>query len=870
MNGSNGVQVVPGLHYIGRQMLAPATPPPKVLKAAAVTARRETLLRLGRALWPVAFAAAVAALSGPALGVLGPVTASLASGLVLVVLGWLTWRGWSRFEPESQTCANRRLEAYHGVAAFAPLTGLGDRPVLGDGDLWNWQASRAFAMLPGLTRPAPWPIRRKDMIGAGALVLVAGLAALSPGQALNAFRFDLSPLVGDGPISVALTATPPDYTGQPAIIAGQAGEAMTVPAGSVVSVRVDGPAGPPVLVLPGRDVRLQRAQDGSWVGRATVSKSGLVSVRRFGSRGRWQLDVKLDVPPRLDGEVTIEAASEGRLQVRFSARDDWGLSSAVLELEPDEAIRSLPQSAIPAVTLTLPRRGQAIGADDGGAAEALALSAEVRRHVLAGLPVKVRLVITDGAGQTATSDPVSLTLPALEPRTALAAAVLDARLEILREARAYATVPDEMATLIDPGSGAPIALDLTDRLTGAPPGIASGVTKLRALQDTGDLLGIDPVGMAGLGLVLGQLQAARSVSDAHGVEADLWALALRFNGSAGTPGQQAIADARDALRDALENGAGPDEIEQRMDDLRAAVSQRLQELAQGQDGDMPVEQPGGDSLDAQDLADMLDRLEDSGTGGDSGSALDQLADLDQLLENLQAGGQGGGGGSQSADGQSGEGQSGGGQGGGGQSAEGSGQDGQGTGEGAGGDPLTRALRQQERLADETLQRQSADGGATGGSAGLGSLADAQRALADEVRRLQPGGPDGGSDGQSDGADAAAAAARDQAARAMDEAAAALSRNDGQSAREAQRQAVQALRNARRLAGRSGQGDDARQARDPLGRLVDGFGDGSDTRVPDQIERRQARDIRDLLRRRQAEPDRSDEERGYLDRLLEGF
>jgi hypothetical protein len=105
---------------------------------------------------------------------------------------------------------------------------------------------------------------------------------------------------------------------------------------------------------------------------------------------------------------------------------------------------------------------------------------------------------------------------------------------------------------------------------------------------------------------------------------------------------------------------------------------------------------------------------------------------------------------------------------------------------------------------------------------------------------------------------------------MDEAARALSRNDGQSAREAQRQAVQALRNARRLAARQGQNAGSQQGRDPLGRLVDGFDDGSQTRVPDQMERRQARDIRDLLRRRQAEPERSEEERSYLDRLLEGF
>jgi Domain of unknown function (DUF4175) len=65
------------------------------------------------------------------------------------------------------------------------------------------------------------------------------------------------------------------------------------------------------------------------------------------------------------------------------------------------------------------------------------------------------------------------------------------------------------------------------------------------------------------------------------------------------------------------------------------------------------------------------------------------------------------------------------------------------------------------------------------------------------------------------------------------------------------------------------GGDSGGDKDPLGRATNRRDDGRETKVPDQVEKRRARDVREELRRRQADPNRDGQERDYLDRLLQG-
>jgi hypothetical protein len=101
---------------------------------------------------------------------------------------------------------------------------------------------------------------------------------------------------------------------------------------------------------------------------------------------------------------------------------------------------------------------------------------------------------------------------------------------------------------------------------------------------------------------------------------------------------------------------------------------------------------------------------------------------------------------------------------------------------------------------------------------------------------------------------------------MREAAQALREGDLGRAQDAQARALQALRQAAESGPQGQAGNDSET--DPLGRTLPKQDDGKATKVPDGVEKRRARDVRDELRRRQADPQRDKNERDYIDRLLQ--
>jgi hypothetical protein len=67
--------------------------------------------------------------------------------------------------------------------------------------------------------------------------------------------------------------------------------------------------------------------------------------------------------------------------------------------------------------------------------------------------------------------------------------------------------------------------------------------------------GLSDLGQLSLHYALERLTIARDVSDAHSVAPLLWQMALQIEASNQTPAQQKVAEAREALKQALEQGA---------------------------------------------------------------------------------------------------------------------------------------------------------------------------------------------------------------------------------------------------------------------------------------------------------------------------
>lgn len=163
----------------------------------------------------------------------------------------------------------------------------------------------------------------------------------------------------------------------------------------------------------------------------------------------------------------------------------------------------------------------------------------------------------------------------------------------------------------------------------------------------------------------------------------------------------------------------------------------------------------------------------------------------------------------------------------------------------------------------------------------GDIADRQQALRNELNRQQQNLPGAGSP-EGD----AAREALDRAGRAMDGAEDALRRDDLAEAIDNQGQAMEALREGMRALGemmaeqqqngqpgQGNQGSDQRaDSRDPLGREAGNSGvQGDDSPLAlNEDAYGRARELLDEIRRRSGEAERPEDERDYLNRLLDRF
>jgi hypothetical protein len=258
------------------------------------------------------------------------------------------------------------------------------------------------------------------------------------------------------------------------------------------------------------------------------------------------------------------------------------------------------------------------------------------------------------------------------------------------------------------------------------------------------------------------------------------------------------------------------------------------------------------------LADMLERLQQLMEEGRMDEAAELLEMLRQMMENMQiAEGQGG---------QGGPGQ---------QAMEG----------------LAETLRGQQGLNDDTfrdLQQQFGNGQPGGqgqgegeGQEGQGGLSERQQSLRDQLGN-QRGNIPGRGTPEGDAIDDAL----DRAEGAMEGAEQALREGDNAGALERQAEAMEALREGMRNLGEmmaeqqqqgNGQGEqvgraDPDQMRDPLGRESGAMGRmGTDENLmPGEDVYRRAQELLEELRRRSGDLERPDVELDYLRRLLDRF
>lgn len=801
----------------------------------------------------------------------------------LSVLGTFYY-GVSRFRLPSRGDALARLDA---TLPGRPLQALLDTQTVGSGDAASaavWRAHQArMADRAQLAEPVPADLRISDR-DPYALRYVAVLAFAMALLFGSIWRVGSVGEMAQGPGGLASGpvwegwAESPRYTGRPTIYLNDIAEGtLSVPAGSLITLRLYGEVGALTLseTVSGRTENPNAsdpAQD------FVVVRNGEIAISGPGGR-TWQIDIIPDLPPTIAVLDNPTAAALGEMTLPFAAQDDYGVEAGEAHFTLDLASvdrrhgLSIAPEARPDLIVPLPTP---IAGDRRDFEENLI--EDFSEHPWANLPVLVRLSALDGAEQEAETEPRAIVLPGRRFFDPVAAAVIEQRRDILWSR----------------DNGARIA------------------QVMRAMSHLPEDVFRKEVDVLRLRKVIRQVEtyASYGMTDEQqqALADELWDLALILEEGDLADAAERMRRAQERLNEAIKNGATDEEIAELMQELRRATEDYLQQLSrqaqrEQQENGEPQQQQGdqnGMQMTQDDLQRMMDRIQELMEQGRMAEAQQALQELQQMMENMRV-----------TQGQQGQG----GQNPGQQAMEG----------------LAETLREQQGLSDQAFrdlqeqfnpnaeagenqgnegsnggqgQGQQHDGqqgqgqqpgqepgsggqgqaqGSTPGESGQseGSIADRQQALRDELRRQEGNLP-----GQGTAEGDAAREALDRAGRAMDGAEEDLRQNDLPGAIDNQAQAMEALREGMRALGemaqqqqqnqqpgQGNQGSDQRaENRDPLGREAGNSGvdgDNSPLALNDDAYGR-ARELLDEIRRRSGEATRPEEERDYLNRLLDRF
>lgn len=806
------------------------------------------LALLWEALWRDAFPAlmiagvvALAVLTG-ALALL-PGMARLA---VLAVAGLgLAWslRPLLSLRLPDDAAALRRLETHSNLKHRPATTWRDDLADPGAGSesraLWQAHRARMAAMLANLKAGLPRsPLPRRDpyaLRSALALSLLAALvlnASQWRNRIANAVALEPRQAVAAGG-GLDAWIVPPSYTGRaPVLLTGGAAERrlerdgeVLVPEQSKLVVRLNGAESPRLaLARPLEDgsagdeiATSEFTSAGPGVHETEIALDRPVNIRLTDGSSElaeWTVAVIPDGAPSAEITGTMEMTATGAFMVPWEASDDYGVASLAGTIElSDEA--GLGDNALPYETpefsVNLPRLNPR-------EAEGRAFQ-DLTEHPWAGLEAMIRLEATDQAGQAGHSAPVAFTLPERRFRQALARSLVELRQRLVR-------APDESRKIVRALAA----------LLAWPEGL---------IEKSGHHLGIR--GAAS------QLHEADGVDDKKEVVDLLWEIAVSIEDGDLSDALKELQSLREQLQEALAEGAPPEQIAELMDQLREALDRYLEAMARQMQeamerGELQPQEGTGQEMRAQDLERMLDMIENMARSGARDAAQELLAQLDNILRNLQPGMAGEMGQSPMSEMM---------------------------------EQLGELMQQQQQLMDETFQMPDGMEGMQqqqeGGEQGEG-LAGDQEALAQMLEDLMDQlGQQGMQSPQSFG----------QAQGSMEGAAGSLRGNQRDPALSQQGEALEALREgaqamAQQMMQGQGQGQGNQQGaqgepmggqRDPLGRPTPQRGEdyGPDRNMlPTESAVERAREILEYLRSRANERSRPRIERDYIDRLLRGL
>lgn len=775
---------------------------------------------------------------------------ALLAGFSIALVACLFHReGLARLRVPSLEERARRLERENALA-HRPLCDWNDTPAL-NADNGLWQAHRAWqkrqiSKILYVGKPRP-PLASHDTYAlrvAALMLAIAGLGiAANPADRLRSAFY---PFTADNiaPPRLEIWITPPVYTGRAAVYPDAAPETLqtkNVPVNSELVIQLQGDddarlrfreIGQPVAEesttgeqaleaeLAGEDESRQEKAfsilpEGGLEFRTTLETGSEMEVSTFDREDplRWRFTVIPDLEPEISFREPVGYTALGSLRITYATADDYGVVNAGARIELDVTD---PQTASHVADNESPL-------DESSDSIILPLTPslepgeenreyhELTSHPWAGLPVRMTLFAEDEVGQKGYSETVSFHLPELAFESPLA--------------RAYMEMRRNLA--LDPDSAAWAARAI------------NALAYRPELYETayGDYLHLRSVYRK-----LSDDVSPRDLKEARDL---LWHMALRAETGELSDIEERLRAVREALQRAFEEGASDSEIQQLLKRMSTLLTEYLREQAR-QNNQRGTTPPTGniETIDADQLSQMLQQISDLTALGAYEEAQEMLSKLEDLLENLQF-------------------------------ARGMTEQEREFNRAMG--ELQALEQEQQRLLDQTFQEQmrtcppgeecSNSGMPNDAAHTLQELQEAlRRRLSDLLEQMETGGVE-------------MPQSLPRSEQSMGEAVEGLGEGDLEGGLQAQSDALEQLRQGRSEMMRSGGGATAGgpgsngeggrtgNRHDPLGRSMPDDGSFDEEIVPDDYDRKRARELRAELLRRMGEAWRTREELDYFERLL---
>lgn len=781
---------------------------------------------------------------------------------------WLVWWGSRSIRWPDYASARRRIEVVNHLD-HRPLETLSDRPSTDDPvqlALWQEHRRRITARIRALSvgAPAPQLARRDPMaLRIGAMILlVAGLGLAgrdAPARLFEAVAPTTATPVAGLAVGIDAWLAPPDYTGLPPQFIARSGEDAsgnadaslkgpdhTAPVGSKLVVQVTGDLPNANLMTPSGPVSFDSFADGGFAVEHELTNSGDVTVLSDGQElAGWTIHTVPDKAPVVTLPEAPVPSLQQALTITHTVADDYGITSLVAVIEradrPVGSAQSSPDGKEEmAIVTPLPIP------DFAKYGEQRRVYRDYTAHPWAGGEVRLTLVAKDAIGQEGRSEPVTLILPARKFNHPVAQIIVELRRELAW----------------DPGRNRRPVSDALEALAWNHENYGDDVTVFLSLREAFSRLRRPKRGDSS------SKAAVDEVVDL------LWKTALYLEDGGVSLALARLRAAEQALMEAMAEGASDAELDRLMDELQSAMNDYMsamtEQLRQSmQDGeDVPQFNPGDNLVSTDDINDMMEQIREMMRNGMTESATQMLEQLRRMMENMQAG-------------------------------------------------MQTQMSQENREAMQLLEN-------------MKDIMEGQRELMDRThKRSQQGGQQGqnqrngakdgqsqeqaqGNQGEQGGQGGADAVLQDalrrqlgeimrqfgemmgqipepfgRADEGMAESADRLGAGDPGEALGAQGEALDALQEAAEAArdafverfdrqmglGQQMPGQSGQQTMDPFGRQASETFRGpmqGEVDVPDEGSLERARRIRDELRRRAGQRNRSSEELDYIDRLLDQF